>query len=41
MGEMKFLSEQLFNFMMCFSSSNFLSSILTNGCKLIGTRLPF
>ena len=28
-GEMKILSEQLFNFMMCFSASNFLSSSLT------------
>ena len=40
-GEMKFLSEQLFNFMMCFSSSNFLSSALTSGCKLIGARRTF
>ena len=40
-GEIKCLSEQLFNFVMCFSSSSFLNSILTSGCKLIGTRRPF
>ena len=40
-GDIKILSEQLFNFIMRFSSSNFLSSILTSGCKLIGTRRPF
>ena len=40
-GEMKFLSEQLFNFMMCSSLCNFLSSSLTSGCKLMGTLHPF
>ena len=41
MGEIKFLSEQLFNFMMCSSASIFLSSALTSGCKLIITLRLF
>ena len=40
-GDMKFLSEQLFNFMMCFSSISFLSSSLTKGWRLIGTLRLF
>ena len=41
MGDMKYLSGQLESFMMCFSASNFLSSVLTLSWRLIGIRLPF
>ena len=40
-GDMKYLSGQLESFMICFSSNNFSSSLLTFPCKLIGMRLTF
>ena len=41
MGDMKYLSGQLESFMICFSASNFLSSVITFSWRLIGIRLPF
>ena len=40
-GDMKYLSGKLETFIICFSSSNFFSSLLSLSCRLIGIRLPF
>ena len=40
-GDIKYLSGQLESFIICFSSNNFLNSLLVFSFKLIVIRLPF